>query len=191
MQGPKRPLPAPLRPSAWPLRPCAHPADLFPAHGHLGRDHHRGRAVAGRSLDPAAQLDLFEGGFRRRARDHRADPRTRRGDRRIGRGGAVHRSAPLQILAPAYRRSRPSSGHQHFRNMHRHRSSPIRRFSPSVSTKASTLPTPAFWKTTSLDRVARIAPIKNVVLMCSAINEIDLSALEASRQSIIAWTPWT
>ena len=92
----------------------------------------------------------------------------------------------LSIALHLYKSSRPHiaevglvPGTQHFRNIHRH----------SVLTDPSLLTirideslyfaNARFLEDYIADRVASDCPIKNVVLMCSAINEIDLSALES------------
>ncbi|MGI3170215.1 SulP family inorganic anion transporter [Pseudooceanicola sp. C21-150M6] len=91
----------------------------------------------------------------------------------------------LSILLFLYKTSRPHvaevglvPGTQHFRNINRH----------NVTTDASLLTmrideslyfaNAAFLQDLIYDRVVCEQPIKNVVLMCSAVNEIDLSALE-------------
>ena len=43
-------------------------AGLFPAQRHTGRDHHRGRPVVGRFLDPEENMGLFPRRFHRRGR---------------------------------------------------------------------------------------------------------------------------
>lgn len=92
----------------------------------------------------------------------------------------------LSIALHLYKSSRPHvaevglvPGTQHFRNIHRH----------SVLTEPSLLTirideslyfaNARFLEDYIADRVATDCPIRNVVLMCSAINEIDLSALES------------
>ncbi len=92
----------------------------------------------------------------------------------------------LSIALHLYKSSRPHvaevglvPGTQHFRNIHRH----------SVLTDPTLLTirvdeslyfaNARFLEDYIADRVATDCPIRNVVLMCSAINEIDLSALES------------
>ncbi|MDO9306890.1 MAG: SulP family inorganic anion transporter, partial [Mesorhizobium sp.] len=92
----------------------------------------------------------------------------------------------LSIALHLYKSSRPHiaevglvPGTQHFRNIHRH----------SVLTDPTLLAirideslyfaNARFLEDYIADRVATDCPIKNVVLMCSAVNAIDLSALES------------
>ncbi len=92
----------------------------------------------------------------------------------------------LSIGLHLYRTSRPHiaevglvPGTQHFRNIHRH----------SVLTDPAVLSirideslyfaNARFLEDYIYDRLATTCPIRDVVLMCSAINEIDLSALES------------
>lgn len=92
----------------------------------------------------------------------------------------------LTIALHLYKSSRPHlaqvglvPGTQHFRNIRRH----------SVLTDPTLLTirideslyfaNARFLEDYVADRVAMDRPIRNVVLMCSAINEIDLSALES------------
>ena len=92
----------------------------------------------------------------------------------------------LSIALHLFRTSRPHvaevglvPGTQHFRNIHRH----------SVLTDPTLLTirideslyfaNARFLEDYIADRVAMDCPIRNVVLMCSAINEIDMSALES------------
>ena len=92
----------------------------------------------------------------------------------------------LSITLHLYRSSRPHiaevglvPGTQHFRNVHRHKVLT----DPSLLTiridESLYFANAHFLEDYLSDRVASECPIKHVVLMCSAINEIDLSALES------------
>lgn len=92
----------------------------------------------------------------------------------------------LSITLHLYKSSRPHiaevglvPGTQHFRNVHRHKVLT----DPSLLTlridESLYFANARFLEDYLSDRVASECPIKHVVLMCSAINEIDLSALES------------
>ena len=92
----------------------------------------------------------------------------------------------LSIILHLYKSSRPHiaevglvPGTQHFRNVHRHKVLT----DPSLLTlridESLYFANAHFLEDYLSDRVALECPIKHVVLMCSAINEIDLSALES------------
>ena len=92
----------------------------------------------------------------------------------------------LSITLHLYKSSRPHiaevglvPGTQHFRNVHRHKVLT----DPSLLTlridESLYFANAHFLEDYLSDRVASECPIKHVVLMCSAINEIDLSALES------------
>ncbi|WP_431299035.1 SulP family inorganic anion transporter [Tabrizicola sp. BL-A-41-H6] len=98
----------------------------------------------------------------------------------------VSAGVALSVALHLYKTSRPHvaevglvPGTQHFRNIHRH----------SVLTDPTLLSirideslyfaNARFLEDYIADRVATDCPIRNVVIMCSAINEIDLSALES------------
>jgi SulP family sulfate permease len=70
-------------------------------------------------------------------------------------------------------------GTQHFRNIHRHKVET----DPSLVTiridESLYFPNARFLEDYVLDRVGKGGPIRHVVLMCSAVNVIDFSALEA------------
>lgn len=104
----------------------------------------------------------------------------------LGVETGVSAGVVLSIALHLYKSSRPHvaevglvPGTQHFRNIHRH----------SVLTDPTLLTirideslyfaNARFLEDYIADRVATDCPIRNVVLMCSAINEIDLSALES------------
>ncbi|MCV0387683.1 MAG: sulfate permease [Nitrobacter sp.] len=104
----------------------------------------------------------------------------------LGVETGVSAGVVLSIALHLYKSSRPHlaevglvPGTQHFRNIHRH----------SVLTDPTLLTirideslyfaNARFLEDYVADRVATDRPIRNVVLMCSAINEIDLSALES------------
>ena len=160
-------------------RAAAHPADLLPAQGDAGGDDHRRGAEPCRFLDPETHLDLFQGRFQRRRRDHPADPGHGGGGRRVGGGDPVHRALPLQDLAPAYRRGGPDPRRQHFRN--------IKRYDVLTHPEVVTLrvdeslyfANARFLEDYILNRVAGDDGLKHVVLMCTAVNEVDMSALES------------
>ena len=92
----------------------------------------------------------------------------------------------LSITLHLYKSSRPHiaevglvPGTQHFRNVHRHKVLT----DPSLLTlridESLYFANARYLEDYLSDRVASECPIKHVVLMCSAINEIDLSALES------------
>lgn len=92
----------------------------------------------------------------------------------------------LSILLHLYKTSKPHvaevglvPGTQHFRNIHRHKVET----DPSLVTiridESLYFPNARFLEDYVLDRVGAGGPIRHVVLMCSAVNEIDFSALEA------------
>ncbi|MBC7675502.1 MAG: sulfate permease, partial [Rhodoferax sp.] len=92
----------------------------------------------------------------------------------------------LSITLHLYKSSRPHiaevglvPGTQHFRNVHRHKVLT----DPSLLTlridESLYFANARFLEDYLSNRVASECPIKHVVLMCSAINEIDLSALES------------
>jgi sulfate permease, SulP family len=92
----------------------------------------------------------------------------------------------LSIALHLYKSSRPHiaevglvPGTQHFRNIHRHKVLT----SPDMLTiridESLYFANARYLEDYILDRVVADCPIKHVVLMCSAINEIDLSALES------------
>jgi sulfate permease, SulP family len=92
----------------------------------------------------------------------------------------------LSIALHLYTSSRPHiaevglvPGTQHFRNIHRHKVLT----DPAMLTiridESLYFANARYLEDYILDRVVADCPIKHVVLMCSAINEIDLSALES------------
>ena len=92
----------------------------------------------------------------------------------------------LSILLHLYKTSKPHvaevglvPGTQHFRNIHRHKVET----DPSLVTiridESLYFPNARFLEDYVLDRVGKGGPIRHVVLMCSAVNVIDFSALEA------------
>lgn len=92
----------------------------------------------------------------------------------------------LSILLHLYKTSKPHvaevglvPGTQHFRNIHRHKVET----DPAVLTiridESLYFPNARFLEDYVLDRVGKDGPIRHVVLMCSAVNVIDFSALEA------------
>ncbi len=104
----------------------------------------------------------------------------------LGVETGVSAGVALSVALHLYKTSRPHvaevglvPGTQHFRNIHRH----------SVLTDPTLLSirideslyfaNARFLEDYIADRVATDCPIRNVVLMCSAVNEIDLSALES------------
>jgi sulfate permease, SulP family len=104
----------------------------------------------------------------------------------LGVETGVSAGVALSVALHLYKTSRPHvaevglvPGTQHFRNINRH----------SVLTDPTLLSirideslyfaNARFLEDYVADRVATDCPIRNVVLMCSAINEIDLSALES------------
>jgi sulfate permease, SulP family len=92
----------------------------------------------------------------------------------------------LSILLHLYKTSKPHvaevglvPGTQHFRNIHRHKVET----DPAVLTiridESLYFPNARFLEDYVLGRVVEGGPIRHVVLMCSAVNVIDFSALEA------------
>jgi len=92
----------------------------------------------------------------------------------------------LSILLHLYKTSKPHvaevglvPGTQHFRNIHRHAVDT----DPSLLTiridESLYFPNARFLEDYVLDRISGDKEIRNVVLMCSAVNVIDFSALEA------------
>jgi SulP family sulfate permease len=92
----------------------------------------------------------------------------------------------LSILLHLYKTSKPHvaevglvPGTQHFRNIHRHKVET----DPAIVTiridESLYFPNARFLEDYVLDRVGQGGPIRHVVLMCSAVNVIDFSALEA------------
>jgi SulP family sulfate permease len=92
----------------------------------------------------------------------------------------------LSILLHLYKTSKPHvaevglvPGTQHFRNIHRHKVET----DPAIVTiridESLYFPNARFLEDYVLDRVGKGGPIRHVVLMCSAVNVIDFSALEA------------
>ena len=92
----------------------------------------------------------------------------------------------LSILLHLYKTSKPHvaevglvPGTQHFRNIHRHKVET----DPAVLTiridESLYFPNARFLEDYVLDRVGAGGEIRHVVLMCSAVNVIDFSALEA------------
>jgi SulP family sulfate permease len=97
----------------------------------------------------------------------------------------VSAGVALSVALHLYKTSRPHvaevglvPGTQHFRNIHRH----TVETSPALLTiridESLYFANAAFLQDLILDRVTCDQPIRHVVLMCSAVNEIDLSALD-------------
>ncbi|WP_417526176.1 SulP family inorganic anion transporter [Marinovum sp.] len=106
----------------------------------------------------------------------------------LGLGVEVGVSAGVivSLLLYLYKASRPHvaevglvPGTQHFRNIHRHKVET----DPTLLTlrvdESLFFANARFLEDLILGRVAGDSPVKHVVLMCSAVNEIDLSALES------------
>lgn len=104
----------------------------------------------------------------------------------IGVEAGVSAGVLLSVLLYLYRTSRPHvaevglvPGTEHFRNINRHRVLT----DPTLLTlridENLYFANARFMEDYIQDRVAGNCPIKNVVLMCSAVNEIDTSALES------------
>ncbi|MES2143375.1 MAG: sulfate permease [Pseudomonadota bacterium] len=104
----------------------------------------------------------------------------------LGVEAGVSAGVALSIALHLYKTSRPHvaevglvPGTQHFRNIHRHKVLT----DPTLLTlridESLYFANARFLEDYIADRVATDCHIKNVVLMCSAINEIDLSALES------------
>ncbi|GGE37760.1 sodium-independent anion transporter [Primorskyibacter flagellatus] len=98
----------------------------------------------------------------------------------------VSAGVALSILMFLYKTSRPHvaevglvPGTQHFRNIRRHRVET----DPAVVTmridESLYFANAAFLQDLIYDRIVCDQPIRHVVLMCSAVNEIDMSALES------------
>ncbi|MBF9020270.1 sulfate permease [Rhodobacterales bacterium HKCCA1058] len=91
----------------------------------------------------------------------------------------------LSILLHLYKTSRPHvaevglvPGTQHFRNINRHKVETVDSLLTIRIDESLYFPNARFLEDFVLDRVVEDCPIKDVVLMCSAVNEIDMSALE-------------
>lgn len=91
----------------------------------------------------------------------------------------------LSILLHLYKTSRPHvaevgliPGTQHFRNINRHKVETADSLLTIRIDELLYFANARFLEDLVLDRVAEDCPIKDVVLMCSAVNEIDMSALE-------------
>ncbi|MEZ5765583.1 MAG: sodium-independent anion transporter [Xanthobacteraceae bacterium] len=89
-------------------------------------------------------------------------------------------------LLHLYKSSRPHiaevglvPGTQHFRNIHRHSVLTYPTLLTIRIDESLYFANARFLEDYIADRVATDRPIRNVVLMCSAINEIDMSALES------------
>ncbi|MDZ4095349.1 MAG: sulfate permease [Paracoccaceae bacterium] len=104
----------------------------------------------------------------------------------LGVETGVSAGVVLSIALHLYKTSRPHiaevglvPGTQHFRNIHRH----TVLTDPTLLTiridESLYFANARFLEDHLYDRVVSDCPIRNVVLMCSAINEIDLSALES------------
>jgi SulP family sulfate permease len=98
----------------------------------------------------------------------------------------VSAGVALSIALHLYKSSRPHvaevglvPGTQHFRNIHRHKVLT----DPGLLTirvdESLYFANARFLEDYIADRVASESPVRHVVLMCSAVNEIDLSALES------------
>lgn len=91
----------------------------------------------------------------------------------------------LSILLHLYKTSRPHvaevglvPGTQHFRNINRHKVETADSLLAIRIDESLYFANARFLEDLVLDRVVEDCPIKDVVLMCSAVNEIDMSALE-------------
>jgi len=91
----------------------------------------------------------------------------------------------LSILLHLYKTSRPHvaevglvPGTQHFRNINRHKVETADSLLTIRIDESLYFANARFLEDLVLDRVVEDCPIKDVVLMCSAVNEIDISALE-------------
>jgi sulfate permease, SulP family len=104
----------------------------------------------------------------------------------LGVEAGVSAGVILSIALHLYKTSRPHiaevglvPGTQHFRNIHRHKVLT----DPSLLTlridESLYFANARYMEDYIAGRVASECPIKHVVLMCSAVNEIDLSALES------------
>lgn len=92
----------------------------------------------------------------------------------------------LSILLHLYKTSKPHvaevglvPGSQHFRNIHRHTVETDPAIVAIRIDESLYFPNARFLEDYVLDRVGTGGPIRHVVLMCSAVNVIDFSALEA------------
>jgi len=92
----------------------------------------------------------------------------------------------LSILLHLYKTSRPHvaevglvPGTQHFRNINRHKVETHPEILSLRVDESLYFVNARFLEDLIQDRVATDCPIKHVVLMCSAVNEIDFSALES------------
>lgn len=104
----------------------------------------------------------------------------------LGVETGVSAGVVLSILLHLYKSSRPHiaevglvPGTQHFRNIHRHSVLTYPTLLTIRIDESLYFANARFLEDYIADRVATDRPIRNVVLMCSAINEIDMSALES------------
>jgi SulP family sulfate permease len=109
----------------------------------------------------------------------------------VGRGGGrdpVDRPAPLQDVAPACGRGRPGPRHPAFPQ----HQPPQGRDRPEVVTlrvdESLYFANARFLEDLVQDRVTEDGPVKHVVLMCSAVNEVDISALESLEAINSGWS---
>jgi SulP family sulfate permease len=92
----------------------------------------------------------------------------------------------LSIMLHLYKTTKPHiaevglvPGTEHFRNIHRHKVETHPTLLTLRIDESLYFANARFLEDYLYDRLAGDAPIKNVVLMCSAVNEIDFSALES------------
>jgi len=106
----------------------------------------------------------------------------------LGLGVSVGISAGvvLSVLLYLHKTSRPHiaevglvPGTQHFRNVRRHRVATDPQILSIRVDESLYFANARYLENDLFERVVRTAPIKHVVLLCSAVNEIDLSALES------------
>jgi sulfate permease, SulP family len=104
----------------------------------------------------------------------------------LGVEAGVSAGMALSVALHLYRSSRPHiaevglvPGTQHFRNVHRHKVLTDPRLLTLRIDESLYFANARYLEDYIADRVASDCPIRHVVLMCSAVNEIDLSALES------------
>ncbi|MCV2875302.1 sulfate permease [Rhodobacteraceae bacterium XHP0102] len=103
----------------------------------------------------------------------------------FGVEAGVSAGVVLSIVLHLYKTSRPHvaevglvPGTQHFRNINRHQVETADSLLTIRIDESLYFANARFLEDLVLDRVVEDCPIKDVVLMCSAVNEIDMSALE-------------
>ena len=122
---------------------------------------------------------LFQSGFRRRICHHRPNLGFWCRGGRLCRRLALNRAVPLQNVKPHVAEVGLVAGTEHFRNINRHQVETYPNLVTLRVDESLYFANAAFLQDMVYDRIACDQPIRHVVLMCSAVNEIDMSALES------------